>query len=170
MTLLDRIVKIHHSLKLIGLYTSGVATIFMMLIIVADVFLRNVFNSPISGTYEIVQYYLMPFAIFPALAYTYSSGILPRLGELMEKAPQLLQNVATYMIVVIEMIIFALLAIYGGEFAKVAWQEKMSIPVSGNLLMHYPVYLLVPLGFGLLFFEVILSTILKMVKRGNLQI
>lgn len=169
MTLLERIIKIHHSLKVIGLYTSGVATIFMMLIIVADVFLRNVFNTPVSGTYEIVQYYLMPLAIFPAIAYTYSSGILPRLGELMEKAPQFLQNTAIYIIVVIEIIIFALLTIYGWEFAKVAWQEKMSIPVSGSLLMHYPVYLLVPLGFGLVFFEVILSTISKIVKRERLQ-
>lgn len=162
--LFHRIEKIHELLKTIGIYISGLAVMAMMLLIVADVFLRNVFTLPISGTYEFVQFYLMPLAIFPALAYTYSSGILPRLGELVEKTSRSIQSTIWYVIIIIEIIIFTLLALYGWKFAMNGLSDKMAIPVGGMLLANYPIYFLVPIGFGLVMMESILSLIKRMFK------
>ena len=163
--MIERIEKIHHSLKVIGVYTGGIAAILMMLVIVSDVFLRNVFNSPLSGAYEIVQFYLMPLAIFPALAYTYSSGILPKLTELIEKAPRTFQNLTTYIILAIELIIFVLLTIYGWRFAMAGVSDQMAVPVGGQLLPLFPIYFVVPIGFGLVFIEVLISGIKELQKK-----
>jgi TRAP-type C4-dicarboxylate transport system permease small subunit len=164
-TVMERVEKIHHSLKIIGVYTGGIATILMMIVIVSDVFLRNVFNSPVSGAYEVVQFYLMPLAIFPALAYTYSSGILPRLTELIEKAPRI-HNVTTYIILIIELIIFALLTVYGWKFAMAGVSDQMAVPVGGNLLPLYPLYFVVPIGFGLVLLEVVISGYKTVAKKA----
>ncbi|WP_142247946.1 TRAP transporter small permease [Alkalihalobacterium alkalinitrilicum] len=163
----QRVENINEKLKLVGVYTGGIAAVAMMLIIVADVFMRNVFTSPISGTYEIVQFFLMPLAIFPALAYTYSSGVLPRLGELVEKAPQGFKKVSTWVILIIEIIIFTLLTIYGWKFAMAGVSDQMAVAVGGKLTPVYPVYFLIPIGFGLIVIEVLLSAIRPFVKRNK---
>lgn len=160
-----RIEKLNRFFKMLGVFTGGIAAVLMMLIIVADVFLRNVFNSPISGTYEIVQYYLMPLAIFPAIAYTYSSGILPRISELIEKAPKRFNILTTVIIIIIEFIIFSLLAIYGWKFAMSGVSDRMAIPVGGSLFPLYPIYFLIPIGFGLVVLEILLSAIKPIVSR-----
>ncbi|WP_096199873.1 TRAP transporter small permease [Bacillus sp. FJAT-45350] len=162
-----KIEKIHEVLKLIGVYISGISILGMMLLIVTDVFLRNVFTAPISGTYELVQFYFMPLAIFPALAYTYSSGILPRLGELIEKAPFRVQNTVTYILLFIEIVIFGLLMVYGWKFAMSGLSDKMAIPIGGSLLIHYPIYFLVPIGFGLVLVEVIITSCKRILKIND---
>ncbi|MFV8828091.1 TRAP transporter small permease [Alkalihalobacterium sp. APHAB7] len=163
----DKIIYINEKLKLIGVFIGGLAAVFMMLIIVADVFMRNIFTSPISGTYEIVQYFLMPLAIFPALAYTYSSGVLPRLGELVEKAPNGFKKVSTWIIIIIEITIFTLLTIYGWKFAMAGVGDQMAIAVGGKLTPVYPVYFLIPIGFGLIVIEVLLSAIKPLIKNKS---
>ena len=51
--------------------TSAVCLVIMVLLIVVDVFLRKMFNSPILGSYEIVQYLLM-VTVFASFAFTQS--------------------------------------------------------------------------------------------------
>ncbi|MDV2686087.1 TRAP transporter small permease [Alkalihalophilus lindianensis] len=162
---LQKVIKIHEVLKVSGVYVSGIAVIGMMLLIVTDVVLRNVFSSPISGTYEIVQYYLMPLAIFPALAFTYSSGVLPRLSEVVEKLPKKFNQVNRILIYVIEMVIFTFLTIYGWKFAMSGLADQMAIPVSGNLIPLYPIYFLVPIGFALVLMEVLLANAKKLQEK-----
>lgn len=150
--------KFNRLLMKIGVFVSGIAVLGMMLIIVIDVTMRNVFSSPLSGTYEIVQFFLMPLAIFPALSYTYQSGVLPRLTEMVEKMPAGFQKFNRVLITIIEIIIFTLLMVYGAKFAMSGLADHMAIPVSGNLIPVYPVYFLVPLSFASLLLEVLLST------------
>ncbi|MCM3601690.1 TRAP transporter small permease [Robertmurraya korlensis] len=156
---MEKLYKFTQKLVFMGLILSGVAILAMMLLIVVDVAMRNLFNEPISGTYEMVQYFLMPLAIFPALAYTYQSGVLPKLSELAEKMPKKFQKFNKYLILVIEVFIFSLLTIYGLKFALSGIADRMAIPVSGNLLPVYPIYLFVPLGFLAVLWVVIFSTI-----------
>lgn len=155
----EKIEYINYKLKLIGVIIAGIATFLMMVIIVVDVFMRNVFVSPLSGTYEIVQFYLMPMAVFPALAYTYSSGVLPRLDELVAKAPERFRKISAYIIVALEFIIFTLLTIYGWKFAMVGVEDQMAIAVGGVLTPVYPLYFIVPIGFALVVIEIVLSAI-----------
>src|SRR5699024_5995123 len=114
MAILTNINKFFRSL---GMILSGAAIFLMMLAIVFDVFMRNVFGIPITGTYEIVQYILMPMAIFSALGFVYWVGVLPSLTELLEKAPAGFQKFNRILINLIDLIIFCLLTYYGAIFA-----------------------------------------------------
>lgn len=162
---MDKLQKINQWMLNIGMIVSGLAVFSMMMIIIVDVIMRNVFISPISGTYEIVQFFLMPLAIFPALAFTYQSGVLPRLTEMVEKMPVRLQNFNQVLITIIEIVIFTLLMWYGFKFALTGLADQMAIPVSRRLIPVYPIYFLVPLGFGSVLFEIFLSTMKRSSKK-----
>lgn len=156
---MQRMDKWTKKMEFVGMVISGISIALMMLLIMADVVMRNFLDSPITGTYELVQYFLMPLAVFPALAYTYTSGVLPRLGELVSKLPGKFQVFNKNMIIVIEIIIFVLLTLYGLKFAQAGIADRMAIPVSGNLIPVYPVYVVVPLGFLSVLWVIILETV-----------
>ncbi len=63
------IVRIFDRVALAAAWIGGVATVLMMLHITADVTGRTVFNSPITGTVEIVSAYHMAALSFLPLAY-----------------------------------------------------------------------------------------------------
>lgn len=148
--------KISSSFRSIGKYFSGISIFLMMLIIVADVFMRNVFESPISGTYEIVQFFLMPMAIFPALGYVYWVGVLPRLSEIVAKTPKAFQKFNDLLILIIDLVVFSLLTYFGFLFAMSGFESQMAVPLGGSLVSVWPIYFLVPLGFLFVLLEVIL--------------
>lgn len=154
----------------IGKYLSGFSILAMMFIIVLDVFMRNVLGRPLAGTYEIVQYFLMPIAIFPALGYAYWSGVLPRLSELISKMGNKFQQFHRFLILVIDLIVFSLLAYYGLLFAVSGFQESMAIPVAGKLVAVWPVYFLVPIGFLFVVLEIILRFFRQPEQGGEVGI
>jgi len=148
--------KISRVARNIGKYTSGFAILGMMIIIVIDVFMRNVFGKPMMGTYEIVQYFLMPLAVFPALGYAYWVGILPRLSEMISKAPAWFEKFNTILILCIDAFVFALLTYYGFLFAMAGLKDQMAIPIAGSLVPVWPVYFVIPIGFLFVLLEIIL--------------
>ncbi len=154
-----KIEKIHHFLKNIGVMIAGISLISMMLLIVIDVALRNLFNIIISETYQVVQYYLMPIAVFPALAYTYSSGVLPRFGDLIDRLAPIHKKIASHTLLIIEIIIAILLIYFGFRFAITGMLDKMAVPIGSRLFPLYPLYFLFPLGFILVLLEVLISHI-----------
>ncbi|MFC4355490.1 TRAP transporter small permease [Chryseomicrobium palamuruense] len=149
--------KIAHWFRIIGISVASFAIAAMVLMIVVDVTMRNVFKVPIQGTYEVVQYFLMPLAIFPTLAFAYQSGVLPRLSELIEKLPKRFQQVNRIIIYALELVVFLLLTYYSILFALSGIQDQMAIPVAGNLLPVYPLYMIVPISFAAVVLEVVLS-------------
>lgn len=153
--------KINHVMRHTGKYISGFAILGMMAIIVVDVFMRNVFGKPIAGTYEIVQYFLMPMAVFPALGYAYWVGVLPRLSELISKTPAWFEKFNRLLILCIDTLVFALLTYYGFLFAMSGMKDQMAVPIAGGLVSVWPVYFLVPIGFLLVLLEIILRFVKK---------
>ena len=148
--------KVSHVVRNSGKYISGFSILGMMLVIVIDVFMRNVFGKPITGTYEVIQYFLMPMAIFPALGYAYWAGVLPRLSELISKAPAWFEKFNRLLILLIDSVVFALLTFYGFLFAISGLKDQMAIPIGGDLVPVWPVYFLVPIGFLFVLLEIIL--------------
>jgi TRAP-type C4-dicarboxylate transport system permease small subunit len=67
MTFRDRLVVIADRLQRIQLWLAALALIVLMLVTVADVFLRYVFNSPVRGSYDIVESTLLLF-VFNGMA------------------------------------------------------------------------------------------------------
>ncbi|WP_249870742.1 TRAP transporter small permease [Oceanobacillus saliphilus] len=151
--------KVNKVLRESGKYISGIAILLMMFALVTDVFMRNVFGIPLTGTYEIVQYILMPALVFPALGYVYWSGVLPRLTEIIAKTPKRFQKFNRSLINIIDIIIFLLLTYYSFIFAFSGFTSKMAVPVGGGLLPIWPIYFLVPLGFLFVLLEAIYTAL-----------
>ena len=63
----NKLTNLVERLQLAQLRLAGVALVALMLVTVADVFLRYVFNSPIRGSYDIVEAMLLIF-VFNGMA------------------------------------------------------------------------------------------------------
>ena len=153
------IYKFNDWIKIIGLVIAGIALIGMMLIIVADVFMRNSFDKPVNGTYEIVEYFLMPLMVLPALPYAYSSGILPRLGELSEKFKPSIKKATDYIIQAIEVFIFGLLTYYSFVFAIQGMEDGVAQSIGLAFIPLWPIYFFLPFAFGFVCLEAVITTV-----------
>jgi len=147
--------NIFEKFKVGGLVLSGITIFLMMLFIVADVALRNVLNASLLGSYEITQYFLMPLAFFPGLAYAYSSGIMPRIEMVVVKLTNRVQRNIFLALLIFEFILFLMLTIYGFQYALMGTQESLGFSMKGTIIPYYPILYFVPLGFLLLSIEIL---------------
>ena len=125
----------------------------MMCLIVADVVSRNFLGGSIGGSFEIVQNYFMPLAVFPALPYVYGSGVLPRMDLAMHRAPRRAQDAVVYLLLLVEVALFAVLAYYTWEFAATGRERGTEFVAGGDLYLLWPLFYLVPLSFALVLVE-----------------
>lgn len=153
MKSVEKIYRVFHWLKLIGIWISGVSLFGMMLFIVGDVFLRNVLSDSINGGFEIVQNYFMPLTVFPALAYVYSSGVLPRMDLVLEKFSVPIRKVLLIGMVLLELFILVLIVQFTWEYAMTGLEREMSFPAAGSLYPLYPLFFLIPVSFALIIVE-----------------
>ncbi|MGO4888375.1 TRAP transporter small permease subunit [Anaerobacillus sp. MEB173] len=156
---------VFNKVKKIGLYISGISVFLMMFFIVADVFIRNILNSSISGNFEFVKNYFMPMAVFPALAFTFGSGILPRINIYIEKMREQFQRITAITLLLFEMVLFLLLTYYGWQYAVMSMEESLVFSAGGNMYPLYPAIFLVPLGFGLVTIEIVFLLIKNIVQN-----
>ena len=150
------VIKVIHR---ITYYVSLVGMVFlllMMLLTVADVIGRSIFNSPVTGTYEITAYMLVIIVLF-GIAYTEQRGGNIRVELFSEKLPALGQ--------LILYAIFTLMALC--YFAFVVWQGwlegfvGMRVGTSSDIL-HIPAYpfqFIIPFGAFLICLELALNLI-----------
>ncbi|GKV65223.1 hypothetical protein NCCP2331_13760 [Sporosarcina sp. NCCP-2331] len=80
-----KLYSLFEKIKFFGMLLSGVTVFIMMLYTSADVLLRNIFGTSMLSAYEISQNYFMPLAVFPALAYAFGVGMMPRIEFLITK-------------------------------------------------------------------------------------
>jgi TRAP-type C4-dicarboxylate transport system permease small subunit len=150
---LMRAYTVYGRLKLVGALLSGAAIFGMMLWIFADVVSRNFLGGSISGSFEIAQNYFMPLAVFPALAYVYGSGVLPKMDLLMHRLPQRLQDAVVYLLLGLEIAVFSLLTYYTWGYARFGMERGTSFPAGGDLYPLWPLFFLVPLGLAMVLVE-----------------
>ncbi|WP_118138336.1 TRAP transporter small permease [Oceanicella sp. SM1341] len=62
------------ALTKVNMFISGVAILAMLLHVVADIVMREVFHAPFSGTLEIVSYWYMVAAVFLAIPVAQAHG------------------------------------------------------------------------------------------------
>lgn len=159
MAILNQLIRVQNILKKAGVIISGAMLIIMMLFIGLDVILRNLMSTSIPGSYEYVQKYLMPFLIFPSLAYVYSTGILPRVEIILEKISEKKNFYITLFMRLTEIFIFSLMFYFSLRYAIAGVMQQSSFTAGGNLVPLYPALFIAVFGLGLLTFEVILITI-----------
>lgn len=140
-------------LKLAGALVSGLAIFGMMCFIVADVVSRNFLGGSISGSFEVAQNYFMPISVFPALAYVYGSGVLPRMDLVMHRVNQHVQDVVVYVLLALELVVFSLLVYYTWGYAMDGMERGVAFPAGGSLYTLWPLFFLVPIGFAMVLLE-----------------
>lgn len=145
--------KIWGHVKLAGALVSGLGIFAMMCFIVADVISRNFLGGSISGSFEIAQNYFMPLSVFPAMAYVYGSGVLPKMDLLMHKFSQVFQDGVVYILLVLELVIFTLLVYYTWNYAMSGIERDVAFPAGGSLYPLWPLFFLVPVGFAMILIE-----------------
>lgn len=152
---MNRAYHIFEKIKIGGLILSGSTIFIMMLLIVGDVALRNLVNASVLGSYEITQYFLMPLAFFPGLAYAYSSGIMPRVEMMVIKLKNKFRRNIFLALLIFEFILFLMLTFYGFQYALIGTQESLGFSMKGSIIEYYPILYFVPLGFLLLSIEIL---------------
>ncbi|WP_188208056.1 TRAP transporter small permease subunit [Alkalibacillus aidingensis] len=153
MVAIEKAYHIFEKIKLIGVWISGISLFGMMLFIVIDVVLRNLFNSSISGGFEMVQNYFMTLTVFPALAYVYSSGVLPKMDLLIERFQDQVKKLIIFFMIALEVFILAIMFYFSLDYAINGFERSMSFPAAGTLYPIYPFLFLIPLAFFLIVIE-----------------
>ncbi|RKQ29325.1 TRAP transporter small permease [Oceanobacillus halophilus] len=151
--------KTNKVIQEIGKNISGLAILSMMTIIVLDVVMRNIFKTSIPGSYVIIENFLMPIAIFPALGYVYMVHILPRLSEFIERRSEKYQRINKFMLLTIDVIVFGLLTYYTFLFFLDGFNNQIAVPVATNFVPLWPIYFVIPVGYLLVLQEVLLQLI-----------
>ena len=152
---------IHHLSKWFAYIATGVLGL-MMLLTVADVFMRTFFNSPITGTTEITEF-MMVIVVFPALAWCAVQrrhiqvdllvGLLPRRAQTIIDSITLLLALCTYIIITYHSVL-----------------EAMEVETTTSLLSlpHAPFYWVLTTGFALFCLSIVtllIENVMKEVKR-----
>ncbi|MFT4414763.1 TRAP transporter small permease [Fredinandcohnia humi] len=157
--------KYFQYVKVIGVWVSGISLIGMMFFIVIDVFMRNVLSNSINGGFEIVQNYFMPIVVFPALAYAYSSGVLPKMDLVLEKMRNNLKLVFIFAMLLLEIFILLLMTMYTWDYAMTGLERKMAFPAAGTLYPIYPLFFIIPISFALIIVENVFILIKNFVEK-----
>lgn len=152
MNMLNRYRKFQ-TIERIGAIISGIGVFVLMLFIVGDVLLRNVVGISIPGNFEIVQNYLLPVIVFPALAWVSASGVMPNMDLLLPRLSDSTRNRTVMVIVGVEIVVIAIVLVATTGFAIWNLVAGSSFLAGISLLPQWPAQLLVPVGFLLLLIE-----------------
>lgn len=135
--------KIIHSLSRMAGYFATIVLGLMMLLTVADVFLRYFFNSPITGATEMTEFMLV-IVVFPALAWCAISGMHVKVDLLMDLFPLRIQRIVDLITLATTLFIFSI----------ITWQsclEAQFVDTTTSLLLVpvAPFYWVLTAGLGL---------------------
>lgn len=138
---------------------TAIAAVFLfciMLIIVSDVTLRYVFNSPLRWAFDLISMYLMAGVFFLSLSDTLANNGHVNVDVLYRRAPARARRFMNSVGCVLALLVFAGIAYQGG---RGTWESLASGEVlAGNIA--WPVWMsrvFVPLGAGLLLLRLLIS-------------
>lgn len=143
-------------------FLSIIFLVFMMLLIVIDIFLRAVFNSPIPGTFEFTEF-IMIIATFLGLPWaTYMESHI-QVSSLTNKLPP---RVREALIIINYVMILALCAmIASSSFVEAMAVKKIGIVSAITNIPKYPFYIIVSVGYFLTILVLIIQLV-KSIKRA----
>ena len=155
--------KIHngvlYKIELALAYLSGIAVLAMMFHLTLDVLMRNILGVSITGTYEITQYYYMPIAALPCMAYVYRNNVLPVFDGVVSKISGRLKTASLVFIFVVEVVSFYLLARYAVNTAINNYVNNASFTSGGKIMPTWWVAFFMPVSYGLMFIECIFNRV-----------
>lgn len=130
----------------------------LMMVVVADVSLRYVFNKPLAWSYEIISSYLMPGLFFMAASHTLKSNAHVCVDILHNYVGRKTRYVFEAISSVLAAPVFGLATVVS---AQNTWQDLQlgAASSSGMELPTWTISLMLPLGFGMLTLRLVLHAI-----------
>ncbi len=133
--------------------TFFLSALFMAItvcLIAVDVTGRYLFNSPIRGSYEIIENYLMIFLVYFGLAYAYREGAHIRLTTLVDRLPGKAKTGVSYFVQLFSLLYVGLLLI-GATRTNLVNKFTEKLDLTRNLTLPlWPSYAVISLGFLLM--------------------
>jgi TRAP-type C4-dicarboxylate transport system permease small subunit len=152
---------IHHLSRWFAYVATGVLGL-MMLLTVADVFMRTFFNSPITGTTEITEF-MMVIVVFPALAWCAVTRRHVQVDLLVSHLPPRVQTIIDSLTLLLAL----------ATFVIITWRsllESIEVQTTTSLLSipQAPFYWVLTAGFALFCLSIatlLVENIMKEAKR-----
>ena len=121
-------------------HAGALVLLALLLLTVADVFMRYVFNTPIRGSYELTAEILIPLSVFLAGAHAHDSGDHVVVDIIYEKLPFIAKWVISMLGHLVYLLIIALLCwrlfVHSNSLREVsAWTSQLEIPTWPVLLI-----------------------------------
>ena len=160
---MEETLKIINSLSRILGHAAIVVILAMMVLTVADVFMRFLFSKPITGTTEITEY--MMVCILLAMAWAAVEGKHITVSAVMDRMPQKVQAFTDIVTFIISL----------GVFVLVAWQSFIAsmfafeFNVSSALLKlpDAPFYLVLMVCFSILCLAILPILVNRIIQVGK---
>lgn len=127
------------------IYISAFSTFLLMLLTTADAGSRYLFNSPITGTYEITTNYLMTAAIFLALSYGYREGAYIRVTFLTRHMRGKVKLIVNHFVQVFSLLYGSILVFATYRQAILTFEMHTTLS-SLDFIPLGPAYVIVPVG------------------------
>jgi TRAP-type C4-dicarboxylate transport system permease small subunit len=121
----------------------------LMLIVVADVSLRYLFNAPLQWSYEVISSYLMPGLFFMAVSHTLKANAHVAVDILHNYVSRRTRYVFEAVCTTVALPVFALCTWVSAQHTWNDWQSAAT-STSGLAVPTWTISLMLPLGFGML--------------------
>ena len=143
-------------------FLSIIFIVFMMLLIVVDIFLRTAFNHPIPGTFEFTEF-IMIIATFLGLPWaTYMESHI-QVSSVTSKFPP---KVREALVIINYILVLALCAVIASSsFVEALAVKKIGIVSAITSIPKYPFYIIVSIGYFVTF-VVLINQLVKSIKRA----
>jgi len=128
----------------------------LMLVVVADVSLRYLFNAPLQWSYEVISSYLMPGLFFMAVSHTLKANAHVAVDILHNYVRRTTRYVFEAVCTVVALPVFALCTWVSAQHTWNDWQSAAT-STSGLAVPTWTISLMLPLGFGMLSLRLLLN-------------
>jgi TRAP-type C4-dicarboxylate transport system permease small subunit len=147
------------------IYISWVALIFVMVMVVVDVSGRYFFNRPLPASVEMSEL-LLPYIIFPSLAYALAVGSHVRVTLVTGRLPKRAQLWCDILAYTMGVILFSVMTYFGWRLFWASWVIKERMMATVDLPWWASKFVL-PVGaaiFAIQFLVQLVSTLLRLTK------
>lgn len=135
----------------------GCAMLFvLMLVVVADVTLRYLFNSPLQWSYQVISSYLMPGLFFMAVSHTLKANAHVSVDIVHNYIPRKARYVFEAVTTVLVIPVFAYCTVVSAG-VTLADLRTAATSTSGLAVPTWTISIMLPIGFGVLTLRLLLN-------------
>ncbi|MBT3533528.1 MAG: TRAP transporter small permease [Rhodospirillaceae bacterium] len=144
-------------------YCSVVLILGVMLWVVGEVIGRYVFNSPLPGHLEGAEL-LLPMIVFFGVSYVQARDGHVGMTFVVDALPKKVRRVTDILSLIVSALTCAALAYFSSKNAWLAWSYE-DVTMSPPYWPVWPSAAVIPLGYGMLAFRMILQVMQKLVPQ-----